>query len=93
MLSIPLPSLSSVALASQGIYRHDESHSGVECYIFRVIFDTRTAAMSISTFFVIQSTIFCTYCFLPILKFYPVEQISVQFILSIIRIEALHSKF
>ena len=27
-------SLSSVALASHGIFRHDEFHSGVECYIF-----------------------------------------------------------
>jgi len=35
-----------------------------------------------------------SYCFLPILKFYPVEQICVQFIFrSIIGIEALRSKF
>jgi len=36
--------------------------------------------MSISTFFIIECAIFYIYCFLPILKFYPVEQISVQFI-------------
>jgi len=50
--------------------------------------------MSIWTFFMIQCAIFCSYCFLPILKFDPVEQISVQFIFwSIIGIEALLSKF
>jgi len=49
--------------------------------------------MSISAFFVIQYAIFCSCCFLPILKLYPVEQISVQFIFrSIIGIEALRSK-
>jgi len=49
--------------------------------------------MSISTFFK-RRAISCSYCFLPILKFYPVEQISVQFIFrSIIGIEALRSKF
>ena len=34
--------------------------------------------MSISTFFI--SSVCGSYCFLPILTFYPVEQISVQFI-------------
>jgi len=42
----------------------------------------------------IQCAIFCSYCFSPILKVDPVEQISVQFILrSIIGIEGLLSKF
>ena len=50
--------------------------------------------MFISTFFMIQCAIFCSYWFFPILKFDPVEQISVQFIYqSIIGIEALLSKF
>jgi len=50
--------------------------------------------MSISTFFMIQCAIFFSYCFLPILKFDHVEQISVQFTFrSIIGIEALLSKF
>jgi len=49
--------------------------------------------MSISTFFKRHCAIFCSYCFLPILKFYTVEQISVQFIFrSVIGIEALRSK-
>jgi len=63
-------------------------------YHFCAFFDTRNPAMSISTFFMIQYAIFCSYCFLPILKFDPVEQISVQFIfLSIIGIETLLSTF
>jgi len=37
--------------------------------------------MSISTFFETQCAIFCSYCFSPILKFYPVEHIPVRFIL------------
>jgi len=42
----------------------------------------------------IQCAIFCSYCFSPILKVDPVEQISVQFIFrSIIGIEGLLSKF
>jgi len=50
--------------------------------------------MSISTFFMIQCAIFCSYWFLPILKFDPVEQISLPFTFqAIIRIEALLSKF
>jgi len=50
--------------------------------------------MSILTFFMIQCAIFCSYWFLPILKFDPVQQVTVQFIFwSIIGIEALLSKF
>jgi len=50
--------------------------------------------MSISTIFMIQCAISWSYCFLPILKFDPVEQNSVQFVFrSIIGIEALLSKF
>jgi len=50
--------------------------------------------MSISTFFMIQCAIFCSYCFLPMFKFDPVKQISVQFIFrSIIGTEALLIKF
>jgi len=50
--------------------------------------------MSISTFLKIQRVIFYSYCFSPILKFYSVEQISVQFIFwSTIEIKALRSKF
>jgi len=44
--------------------------------------------MSISAFFKIQCPICCSYCFLPTLKLYPVQQISVQFIFrSIIGLE------
>ena len=60
---------------------------------FCVLFNTRTPAMSISTFLKRHCAIFCSYCFLQILKFYPVEQISVQFIFRSIIAIALRSKF
>jgi len=50
--------------------------------------------MLISTFFIIQCAICCSYCLSPVLKFYAVQQISVQFIFrSIIRIEFYVANF